>query len=112
MRVLISKQAYAGIVMAAISVLVFGGLSSRGSASALTERQMAFDPIEIGVDQTAHVVLNNTFGNREIHCTIDWADALTGDAIGSPFDANVAPGQGIVALLPAVQTPVNTTAFQ
>ena len=107
MRILISNQTYAGIVMAAISVLVFGALSSRSSASALVERQMTFDPIEIGLDQTAHVVLNNTFGGQEVHFTVNWHDALTGVAIGSPFDANVAPGQGTVAMLPAVQTPVN-----
>ena len=90
-------------------VALFALTADRSSAFTLIERQFAFDPFEITVDQSAHIVVNNTFGAQTIHITINFADAITGNTIGSPFESDLAPGHGAVALLPAVQLPpVNT----
>jgi hypothetical protein len=90
----------------AICLVVFGVVMvKRIHAFTLIEHQFAFDPVEVAVDQTAHVVFNNTFASQPVQLTINWGDAVTGAAIGSPFQATVMPGHGAVALLPAVQTP-------
>lgn len=91
---------------AAIGFIVFGSvLTTRSNAFTQVERQFAFDPIELNNDQTAHVAFNNTFGAQAIHITVRWTDGITGLSIGTPFQADVLPGHGVVALLPAVQTP-------
>jgi hypothetical protein len=78
-------------------------------AFTLIELVTRFEPAEIlPGSQTSHVVFNNTAGAQEVHVVISWVNAVSGSAIGTPFQANVAPGQGVVATLPAVQTTANT----
>jgi hypothetical protein len=111
MKNLLRTHSFVAAAAAALGILAFGTLMvDRSSAFTQIERQFAFDPIEITVDQTAHVVVNNTFGAQEIHVSINWGDGVSGAPIGSPFEANLMPGQGVVALLPAVQTPPADTA--
>ena len=90
-------------------LMAFGTvLATRGSGFTLIERQFAFDPVEISIDQTAHVVFSNKFGSNTIHISVVWTYGVTGQPIGTAFQADVAPGHGVVSLLPAVQVPTST----
>ena len=82
-------------------------LVKRGNAFTLIELLVKFNPVEITPDQTSHVVFNNTFGQQEIHATVNWGDATTGAPIGLPYMQSVMPGHGFIAILPAVQTTGN-----
>jgi hypothetical protein len=72
-------RSFAAAGTAVICLLAFTALTAdRSSAFTLIERQLSFDPVEITVDQTAHIVVNNTFGAQTIHITINWSDAVSG----------------------------------
>src|SRR2546423_9466615 len=73
-------------------------LVKRGNAFTLIELLVKFNPVEITPDQTSHVVFNNTFGQQEIHATVNWGDATTGAPIGLPYMQSVMPGHGFIAI--------------
>jgi hypothetical protein len=103
------RRAIALTGTAVACLIAFGTvLSPRGNGFTLIERQFAFDPVEVNFDQAAHVVFSNTFGSQAIHVSIVWTYGITGQPIGTAFQADVMPGHGVVALLPAVQTPPST----
>lgn len=83
-------------------------LATRTSAFTQVERQFAFDPVEINIDQTAHMVFSNRFGSQTIHISVVWTNGITGQPIGTAFQADVVPGHGVESVLPAVQTPPST----
>ena len=94
---------------AAVCLMAFGTvLTKSSSAFTQVERQFAFNPVEITVDQAAHVVFNYTFGIQPVHVTVRWNEAITGASIGTPFQADVMPGHGMLTVLPAVQAPPST----
>ncbi len=99
------RFAMTGAFMLCLGLALAITLVKRSEAFTLIELQLKFNPVEIlPFDQTAHVVFNNTFGEQEVHATINWGDGTTGTAIGMPFAQNVIPGHGFVAQLPAVQS--------
>jgi hypothetical protein len=105
---LFRNHRFAAVAAAAICLFAMVTLTAdRSSAFTLIERQYAFDPVEITVDQAAHVVVNNTFSSQQIHITINFADALTGAPIGMPAQADLPPGHGTLTVLPAVQVSTN-----
>jgi len=101
----IRNRVIAVVGTAAIGAIMLGIVTgNRSAAFTMIERQFAFNPVEITVDQTAHVAVNNTFGAQEIHITVDWSDGVSGAPIGTPFQANLLPGHGVVVPLPAAPT--------
>ncbi len=107
---LTNKRRVIALTSTAVACLMAFGtvLATRSSGFTLIERQFAFDPVEIDFDQTAHVVFSNTFGSQTIHISVMWTYGITGQPIGTAFQADVMPGHGVVAVLPAVQTPPST----
>src|SRR5260370_5179579 len=99
------RFAMTGALMLCLGLTLDVTFVKRSEAFTLIEVSFKFNPVELlPFDQTAHVVFNNTFGEQEVHATINWGDGTTGTAIGMPFAQNVMPGHGFVAQLPAVQS--------
>ena len=88
-----------------LTIVAAVGLVKRTDAFTLIELQLAPAPVTLTDDQGARFVINNTFGTQELHVQVNWNDAITGASLGPALSANLLAGQGVIAPLPAVQTP-------
>jgi hypothetical protein len=102
------RFAGAGALAIAVCLALSPALIKKSKAFTLIEMEIFFAPELIGLNQSAEVALNNTFGSGTIRATINWGDAVSGAAIGAPSVQDLAPGHGAVVALPAVQSGNNS----